>query len=800
MNRTLFSRLHIRLLILILVSAAPAFGILFYSGLEQRDQAVAAAEKQAVAIVRGITARQQTVLQQSHEMLKRLAMDPNLRTAIRERSCGDMLARTRAPLSRYMDFFVADLNGEIVCSPNPSAVGLNVADRAYFQRALESRDFSVGDYQISRITNRSTIILAYPVRDELGRLDSVIAIGLELEWLGDLVAGAALPAGSILTLVDGAGVILARTPDIEGWVGQDVPDRGELLRVIASGGQGTYESVWLDNVRRLTYVYPLYPGNSGGIYVRVGVPRLLLFGDINSSLLRNTLLMLAGLLCVLVLGWLAAERLVLRRVRDLADTARSFGSGDLAARPRITPDDGELGDLARAFEDMAVGLQEHQQLVEYLATRDSLTNLPNHSLFLDRAAQAMAGAARRKRCFAIAILTIDRLEVISDSLGRGHGDALLLAVARRLEATLRSEDTAAHFEAGEFAVLWSDLECADDAVAAATQLVEGFATPFVIEGEQLHVSISVGVAFYPGDGESVPTLIKHAHSAMHQVQMVGGNGVQCYTPQMTADAAERLRMEQSMRRALERGEFELHYQPKVDVATGGMAGVEALIRWRHPELGMIAPNRFIPLAEETGLIVPIGEWVLRNACEQIRAWQNAGLSPVSVAVNLSARQFWQGGIAPLLQGILAETGVDAHLIELEVTESAIMRDMDATVEALHELRELGSSISIDDFGTGYSSLGYLRRLPLNKLKIDRSFIKDITQDPTAALLTRQIIAIAHALGLTVVAEGVEHEAELAFLAQNDCDQIQGYYFSRPLPAADIRQLLAENKRWPVFSR
>jgi diguanylate cyclase (GGDEF)-like protein len=578
MNRTLFSRLHIRLLILILISAAPAFGILIYSGVEQRDQAVAAAEKQSLAIVRGITGRQQTLLKQTHELLEGLASSAEMRAAIHNRSCGRLLSRKRGMLAHYMDFFAANLDGRIVCSDNPVGVGINVADRAYFQRAIQSRDFSVGDYQISRITGKSTVILAHPVFDQWGGTESVVAIGLDLDWLGDLVSGAALPLGSILTLVDSSGTILARTPDPEGWVGRAVPDRESFLRVVAGSGQGTYESVWLDDVRRVTYVSPLYPGKTGGIYVRVGVPRLSMFSDINETLLRNALLMMVGLVCVLIIGWLAAEHLVLRRVRDLADTARSFGSGDLGARPRIAPDDGELGDLARAFEDMASGLKEHQQLVEYLATRDSLTKLPNHSLFLDRAAQAMAWAARRKRCFAVAIINVDRLDVISDSLGRSHGDALLLAVARRLEACLRSEDTVAHFEAGEFAVLWGDLDSADGAVAAATQLAEDFADPFSIEGEQLHVSVSIGVALYPDDGESVQVLIKHAHSAMHRVRTVGGNGVQCYTPQMTADAAERLRMEQSMRRALERGEFELHYQPKVDVATGGMAGMEALIR------------------------------------------------------------------------------------------------------------------------------------------------------------------------------------------------------------------------------
>ena len=800
MSRKLFSRLNIRLLILLVVSAIPAFAIILYSSNEQRDLAVAAAEKQSLAVVRGITARQHALMKQSHALLEGLAYDPELRQTIRKRSCGSLLLRKRGLLAHYMDFFAADLGGNIICSANPVAVGIKVGDRAYFKRAVDSRDFSIGDYQISRITGKSTIILAHPVLDEWGGVEAVIAIGLDLDWLGDLISGSALPPGSILTLVDGAGTILARTPDPEGWVGREVPDRSEYLRVVGGTGQGTYESVWLDDVRRVTYVSQLYPGKTGGIFVRVGVPKSALFGEINESLLRNTLLMLAAVILVLAFGWLAAERLVLRRVRDLGDTARLFGAGDLSARPRIAPDGGELGDLARALGEMASGLKENQQLVEHLATRNRLTNLPNQSLFVDRATQAMGWAARRNRCFAMAVVNVDGLHVISDSLGRSQGDELLLAVARRLENCMRSEDTLAHFEGSEFGVLWADLTGGDAAIAAATQLAEVFASPFAIDGGQLHVNASIGVALYPQDGDGVQMLMKHAHSAMHRVKEAGGDGVQCYAPQMTADAAERLRLEQAMRMALIRGEFELHYQPKVDLESGAMAGMEALIRWRHPELGMISPARFIPLAEETGLIVAIGEWVVRTACEQLQAWRKAGLSPLSVAVNLSARQFWHGGIVNLLRTVVAETGVDAHLIELEVTEGAIMRDLDATVEALFQLRELGCSVSIDDFGTGYSSLGYLRRLPLNKLKIDRSFIKDITQDPTAALLTRQIINIAHALGLVVIAEGVEHAAELDFLAQNGCDQIQGFYFSRPLPAAEIETLLAADKRWTVPAR
>lgn len=797
MFKTLLPRLHIRLLVLILVSVMPAFGIIAYSSIEQRDQAVAAAGKQAVAIMRGITLRQHELMRQSHELLGKLAADPGLRAAIRQRRCAKSLAEQREAYAHYTDLFAADARGDIVCSASPEGVGVNVGDRAYFRRAMESRDFAVGDYQISRITGKSMINLAHPVLDEGGVIEAVIAIGVDLRWLSDLIADAALPPGSILSLVDSSGTILARTPDEEGLVGRTIPERDAFLKLIAGAGQGSIDSVWLDGVRRVTHVAPIYGAIPGGIYMRVGIPYDAVFGDVQDVLLRNVLLMLGAVILVLAFGWLASDHLVLRRVRDLRDTARRFGAGDLSARPHIAPDGGELGELASAFDEMVTRLAERQQRIEYLATRDCLTDLPNRRLFLDRAVQALAHAARSERYLAVLMINVDRLSVVNDSLGRAQGDALLVAIADRLRTCVRQEDTVARFEGDEFVLLLADLERVEYAVSTAAKIAEVFRDPLNLGGNELHITVSLGVALYPGDGESVHTLIKYAHSALHRVKAMGGNGLQFYAPQMSVDAAERLRLEQALRRALERDEFELHYQPKVCLRTGAIVGLEALIRWRDPEIGMIAPDRFIPLAEETGLIEPIGAWVLRCACRQVREWLDAGLAPGSVAVNLSARQFWHGGLAAQVSLILEECGVTGEILELEITESAVMRDLEATVLTLLELRDLGCAISIDDFGTGYSSLGYLRRLPLNKLKIDRSFVRDITHDPSAALLTREIVAIAHALNLTVIAEGVEHEAELAFLVQNGCDEVQGYYFSRPVPAADMLQLLEASKRWLV---
>lgn len=326
-----------------------------------------------------------------------------------------------------------------------------------------------------------------------------------------------------------------------------------------------------------------------------------------------------------------------------------------------------------------------------------------------------------------------------------------------------------------------------------------FASPFAVGEHELHLSASLGLAVYPEDGNNTAMLLQHAHSALHSAKQEGGACCRFYTRRMSADAAERIRLDQALRGALERGEFELHYQPQIDLRSGVITGVEALIRWRHPELGLVSPARFIPLAEETGLIVVLGEWVMRTACAQMAAWQQAGQAPQRIAVNLSARQLWQGHAVQMVAGVLRETGLSPGCLELEITESVVMRDGAEALQALSDLRELGITLALDDFGTGYSSLSHLRSLPLNKLKIDRSFVQELTTRSDVAVLVQQIIQIGHAFRLRVVAEGVETREAVDFLARSGCDEAQGFYFGKPLPAQDIEVLLRQQFRLPSTS-
>lgn len=796
--RNLFSRLSLRLLLLVLLSVAPAIGVVIHGGMVQRERALAAAEQQTLSLARSIVIRQHALMSEAHAYLGLLASDPELRAQLSQPGCGNALERMARIPGRFSDLIAVAPDGRVSCSMAAMPQKVSVADRTYFRRAVATRAFSIGDFQRSRITGRDTIFIAHPVFDDFGGVSAVLAAGLDLDWLRDHLSSAGLPTGSILTLVDANHTILLRIPDPEGFAGRKAPDLHQFPDFTSGVSSELTETLWLDGVHRLTHISPLYyGGGEGGIYIRMGVPRSAVLGGIESEFRGQVLLIALALGVVLTIGWFASEALVLRRVRDLTDTARRMGAGDLSARPQVVPDAGELGQLAQAFRDMAEKLQRREARIEHLATRDGLTALPNRRLLLDRTSQALVHAQRAEKRLALASINIDALKVVNDSLGHEAGDEVLLAVARRLCDSLHDEDTVARVEGDEFVVLFSEVGSKNKALVAANRLTDIFRSSFVVRGQSLHVTASVGVALFPDDGDTPDILLHYAQAAMHRAKGHGGNGVQFYALEMSLEAAERLRLEQFLRQALENSEFELHYQPKVSLTTGRIDGVEALLRWQQPDIGMVSPARFIPVAEETGIIIAIGEWVIRAACQQIRSWQEQGITPPVVAINISPRQFWQGDVVGALALALAETGVDARLIEVEVTETSIMRDDQQIAKTLAELRLMGVSVAIDDFGTGQSSLSQLRHLPLDKLKIDRSFVQGLGADDGSALLARQIIDIAHALRLRVVAEGVEEESELQFLLRNACDEVQGYYFSRPVAAAAMGEMLASGRQWTL---
>ncbi len=425
--------------------------------------------------------------------------------------------------------------------------------------------------------------------------------------------------------------------------------------------------------------------------------------------------------------------------------------------------------------------QQAEERVRHLAHYDELTGLPNRTMFNQQLTRSLAQARRHDKPLAILFIDLDRFKNINDTLGHETGDRVLKEVADRLHGCLRESDTAGRLGGDEFVVLIEESPQPEHVAAVAQKILAAVARPFILDAQEFHLTASIGISTYPVDGADIHSLLKNADISMYRAKEQGKNNYQFYSAQMNVHTLERLALESNLRRALERNEFLLHYQPKIDIGSGRITGMEALVRWQQPARGLIPPAQFIPLAEETGLIVPIGEWVLKTACAQNKSWQEHGLPPLRVAVNLSARQFGHETLLQDVARVLTETGLDPAALELEITESMVMHNPERAVILLTKLKAMGIHLSIDDFGTGYSSLNYLKRFPIDSVKIDRSFIQDLPGDSDDAAITQAIIAMAHSLRLKVIAEGVETEEQLSFLRNHGCDEMQGNYFSKPLP-------------------
>jgi diguanylate cyclase (GGDEF)-like protein/PAS domain S-box-containing protein len=438
--------------------------------------------------------------------------------------------------------------------------------------------------------------------------------------------------------------------------------------------------------------------------------------------------------------------------------------------------------------------KQTQEKLNHLAYHDALTDLPNQVLFKDRLKQAIALSRRNDQMQAVLLLNLDRFKTINDSLGYTAGDRLLQSVAQRLTSCVRESDTVARFGGDEFAVLLTQIPRAQDAANVARAIKAALDQAFIFEDQEIFVSSSIGISMYPHDGRDTAGLLKTAGVALDRAKTQGGNNFHFYTAGGTTRALKQLVLENNIRPGIERSEFFVHYQPQVDVRGFHLVGMEALVRWQHPSLGLLYPSEFVTIAEETGLIIALGDFVMRAACAQNKAWQDKGLTPMRVSVNFSARQFQQSTFITDVAHILKETNLDPRWLELELTESSIMKDPEQAIEKLHELKLMGISVAIDDFGTGYSSLNYLKRFPIDTLKIDKTFVSDVCKDPHDTAIVRAIINLGHALDLMVVAEGVETKEQLQYLSALECDVVQGFLFSKALSPKAFEDLLIEQRK------
>ena len=436
-----------------------------------------------------------------------------------------------------------------------------------------------------------------------------------------------------------------------------------------------------------------------------------------------------------------------------------------------------------------------EEKIKFLAYHDALTQLPNRSLLLDRLDNALAGARRRNEKVGLLLLNLDRFKTINDSFGRSFGDAALRDLAKRLKNCVREPDTVARTGGDEFVMILNGVSDPAVVMIAAERMMEAMSATFILQGHSFNVGCCIGISLFPEHGADCETLIRNADAAMVSAKESGHGNIRFFTDEMNAKATQQLTMEKNLRFALEREEFFLVYQPQVEIASGRIMGFEALIRWQQPELGLIPPDRFISIAERNDLIIPIGEWVLRTACGQIREWQDHGLSAVPVAVNVSAVQFHQENFCALVGQALRESGLSPEYLELELTESLLISTADATVARFHELKEMGLKLAIDDFGTGYSSLAYLKELPIDRLKIDKAFIRNIAVNYDDAAIVTAMISMTKSLRLKVIAEGVETEAQMSFLREHDCDAVQGFYFSKPVSVLEATCMLQRNQTY-----
>ena len=645
---------------------------------------------------------------------------------------------------------IADRGGTIVDSTHPLA-RLNVADQDYFREQRDSETFFVGRLPQGLAGDAK---LQFSRRlDANGAFDGVVIVAVDAAYFVSGYEPSKLGKHGVIGLLGRDGIFrVGRTGD-KVFSGNAIDYASTVPEADAVEAEVSVSANSWDGVRRWTVARELY---KFPLAILVG-----LSADEQEAAVEryvHAYVLWAALASVLAL---------------LLLTSLGRMSWQLAQN-RLRESETKLA---------------HAQRVEYLAYHDGLTRLPNRSLFSKLLSQSISEAHRYNRQLAVAFLDLDRFKQINDTLGHEAGDQLLQEVASRLEGCVRDSDTVARLGGDEFVVLLPELGDGQYAANVAQKILAVVGKPFTLIGHEFRVTASIGISVYPRDGLDEQTLTKNADIAMYQAKEEGKNNFQFYSEKLNANSLERLALESSLRHALENDEFRLHYQAKRDIGSGRITGMEALLRWQHPDLGTVAPMQFIPVAEETGLIVPIGKWVLRTACLQNVAWQKQGLPTMNIAVNLTARQFCDEHLLQDVESILQATGLDPHLLELEITESLLIHDVEDTLRILTGLKGLGVRIAIDDFGTGYSSLATLQRFPLDTIKIDRSFIRDITSPANDTGLADAIIAMGKSLSLTVVAQGVETRAQAEFLHTHACDELQGFYFNKPLPADEFTQLL-----------
>ncbi|KEO84811.1 EAL domain-containing protein [Tumebacillus flagellatus] len=668
-------------------------------------------------------------------------------------------------------------------------VGEYIGNEEYVQKAMAGSRVYISDVNWTN-TGRPVLIIAIPIQDELDHNIHCVNLALRLNEntiLSNLLQKNDLGAGGYVYIVDRNGHLISHPDHYR--IGEDVSDLSIVQAAMTQQNSG-YRQIRNGEgvVMNASYAYVPIIGWS----VIAQVPESASLESFLAFRKTLTVVSLISLAAFALLNCLLAQQMI-KPIRSLHQAVDGVARGDYESELPAISTRGEIGQLAKRFGEMLQTIRDARGQIQYQALHDPLTGLPNRILAVDRIGQMIAHAERSRTQVAVAFLNLDRFKGINDSLGHSAGDRLLCEVAARVNACVSEKDTVSRIGGDEFLIAMPDVEQLQDVLGVVQEILDRMKTPFEYEGNELFLTASFGISFYPSDGQTVEELIKNADMAMHGAKELGRNLWHLHAPSMNQEASERLLLENHLRRALERDEILVYYQPKIELQSGRVVGMEALVRWHHSTWGWVSPAKFIPIAEDTGLIAAIGEWVLGTACRDTKRWQDLGLPPVRVAVNLSAHQVHQPNLVERVEEILQETGLPPRFLELELTESILMQNTERVIDTLHRLRRMGITIAIDDFGTGYSSLSYLQRFPISTLKIDQSFVSSISRDGDRleGVIAKAVLALAQNLDLEAVAEGVETLDQQAFLRDAGCDFAQGFLYSRPLPAEEFEKLLTE---------
>ncbi len=773
--------LRTRILMLVLAASVLPVLAMLWLLLENRAATVAQARDQLIARAEIIANELDDKIAGTAQLLFGLGRVPLL-GGDDKAACSAFLADVLKEHPQYTGLLTITPEGNLYCDSLRSGRTLNLTDRRYFQQALTAQG-PVVEPVIGRLTGKGVLQIAYPVRAAEGDLRYILLASLDMDAYGRAVAQALPYAHMHFQVWNRDGSVIMDNPG----PGSAKLEAGAEQRqfMLSTSTHGT-ETLGSGGQARIWAKAALPRSRDAGLSLALSVPEDELNERVGGQFKRALAGLVALALLIFACAALLGEFAVRRQAARLMKAISRMDAGDYGAPIGAPYPRGELGQVMQVLDRMAGSLEQQRQEIgrktealEHLASIDALTGLANRRMLTDRLEQTLIHARRSGRVAGVLMLDLDRFKTVNDSIGHGQGDVLLQTVAGRLIDCVREGDTVARLGGDEFVVVLSDMADVSHIAPVAQKILAALSRPVELGQQLLSVSTSLGIAVYPDDGETADALLQYADTAMYRAKDQGGNAMAFFTADMMQAMINRLQIEAGLRRALDLGELRLHYQPIIDAASGRITSAEALVRWQDPQRGLVPPMDFIPIAEETGLIVPIGDWVLREACAQARSWRDLGLGDIPVAVNLSARQFSAPSLDESVAQALQACDCPASLLQLEITESSIMDQVGQALETMHRLTALGVQLTIDDFGTGYSSLSQLKRLPVRKLKIDRTFVHDIKIDADDDIFVDAILSLAGKLGLRTVAEGVETPQQVTFLASRGCDEYQGFLFSRP---------------------